>query len=1393
MMGFLQRTLCRLLPVIAFLMCGSLWAQLTLPAASPYTQDFNTTPGASGTTYPLGWIAYDGTTSDNSMLAGSTSTTTTGGNHNYGSKIGLLASGSYTAPLYINLNINNTTGKTGLKISYKVIKIREQGRTNSFNLEISTTSATAGFTPVTGGSYDSGSLAQGNIATYTDLDISALDDKATGVYIRWAYDEIGGSGSRDGIALDDVVLSWSTAPVVPDAPLATPATSISSTGFTANWNAVANATGYRLDVATDNAFANLLEDYDNIAVQGLSKVVDLGIQPNTTYYYRVRAEQGAETSANSNTIQTATLLPPLPAPLAIDETAVLSNGFTANWEAVAGATGYYLDVSTSPDFGTITPGSFITETFENMPAPNSTPSTTTWTGDGGITWTATQNRTDRVIGVTTDRLLCMFENVPADDAYLESGVITGGLTGITFDAWKVLNNGSYSTMTVYVLSGPGFATQTTIGSIDTPNTIAKNIFNSGPITGITGDYKIRIEVTANYESTPGNRARTGINDLKFGADQVITPSFVTGYEGLDVGNVTSYLVTGLDPNTTYYYRVRAYSATQTSVNSNTIPVQTVCEAVALPTVTITEFCGAATVAELTATGTGLKWYTADAPTVELASTDALASGNYLVTQTVNGCTSAATPFTVTINTIPDAPAVTPMAICGSGTVADLDATGDNLKWYADNTTTTELIDTEVLIAGSYYVSQTLNGCESPRAEVVVTINTVPDAPLVTPMAICGSGTVADLDATGDNLKWYADNTTTTELADTEVLIAGSYYVSQTVNGCESPRAEVVVTINTVPDAPLVTPMAICGSGTVAELNATGTDLKWYADNTTTIELTGTETLIAGSYFVSQTVNGCESLRAELIVTINTIPDVPAVSPMAICGSGTVAELDATGTDLKWYADNTTTTELTGTEALVAGSYFVSQTVNGCESPRAEVVVTINTIPDAPAVTPTAICGSGTVAELDATGTSLKWYADNTTTTELTGTEALVAGSYFVSQTVNGCESPRAELEVTINTLPDAPQTAPLDFCGNTPATQLTATGANLKWYADSTTTTELLPTTTLSTQSYYVSQTVNGCESLRAEVVVTVTAIPAAPSVANPAQTFCSGATVAELLPNTAEYKWYISSSDNTALDGGDVLTNGLSIYYVSQIVNGCESTGRTPVAVMVNVTAVPTAAPQTFCDGATAAELDATGTSLKWYADATTTTQLATATELASGSYYVTQTLNNCESARVEVQVTVNAPTVTGDTTQIYNEGDTLADLDITGTGIVWYADVQLTQVLPETTLLVHNTTYYAVSVIGTCESEALPVNVQDAAGTDGFNRADLKYYPNPVTDVLNISYSEDITSVTVYNLLGQPVLQAKPNANNAQADMSSLAAGQYIVKLVAGNKTQTVKVVKH
>ncbi|ESU20446.1 hypothetical protein FEDK69T_29660 [Flavobacterium enshiense DK69] len=77
-------------------------------------------------------------------------------------------------------------------------------------------------------------------------------------------------------------------------------------------------------------------------------------------------------------------------------------------------------------------------------------------------------------------------------------------------------------------------------------------------------------------------------------------------------------------------------------------------------------------------------------------------------------------------------------------------------------------------------------------------------------------------------------------------------------------------------------------------------------------------------------------------------------------------------------------------------------------------------------------------------------------------------------------------------------------------------------------------------------------------------------------------------------------------------------------------------------------------------------------------------------------------------------------------------------------------------------------------------------------FDTTVFKAYPNPVKDVLNLTYSAEISSVEVYNMLGQKVLAKTLNVAQGQIDMSNLNAGNYVVKVTSEGLTKTIKVVK-
>lgn len=166
--------------------------------------------------------------------------------------------------------------------------------------------------------------------------------------------------------------------------------------------------------------------------------------------------------------------------------------------------------------------------------------------------------------------------------------------------------------------------------------------------------------------------------------------------------------------------------------------------------------------------------------------------------------------------------------------------------------------------------------------------------------------------------------------------------------------------------------------------------------------------------------------------------------------------------------------------------------------------------------------------------------------------------------------------------------------------------------------------------------------------------------------------------------------------------------------------------------------------------------------------------------------------------------PVPTGNNQQIFTEGETLADIEIEGENILWYDTPGGTTglpfkpknndtPLPLSTLLVNNTTYYASQTLNTIEStNRLAVTITTTMGTDKNTFTTLKYYPNPVNDVLTVTNNNNIEMLTVTNTLGQTVISKQINNNNAQLDLSSLNNGVYFVKVSVEGKNKTLKIIK-
>lgn len=105
----------------------------------------------------------------------------------------------------------------------------------------------------------------------------------------------------------------------------------------------------------------------------------------------------------------------------------------------------------------------------------------------------------------------------------------------------------------------------------------------------------------------------------------------------------------------------------------------------------------------------------------------------------------------------------------------------------------------------------------------------------------------------------------------------------------------------------------------------------------------------------------------------------------------------------------------------------------------------------------------------------------------------------------------------------------------------------------------------------------------------------------------------------------------------------------------------------------------------------------------------------------------------------------------------------------------------------------YFRVWEYGNNSFGTFQVSAYDASLSAGsFNNSNFLIYPNPVKDMLNISYSSEISYVRVVNMLGQEVISRDINATSTQLDMSHLSAGAYLVTVSSGDALKTLKVIK-
>ncbi len=679
---------------------------------------------------------------------------------------------------------------------------------------------------------------------------------------------------------------------------------------------------------------------------------------------------------------------------------------------------------------------------------------------------------------------------------------------------------------------------------------------------------------------------------------------------------------------------------------------------------------------------------------------------------------------------------------------------------------------------TYHVTPTLNLCSGVATDITVTVNPLPNV-VATPSSetLCSGGTtgvtLTSLPATtftwtvsiapaGSVTGASAGNGNTIAQTLTNITpnpATVTYTITPSVNGCNGPPVDVVVTVNPTP-LMSATPstQTICSAGTTniaLSCPTAGTTYSWTVavvpPGSVTGALAGSGNTIAQAltnitadpatvtYSITPLANGCPGPAVNVPVTVNPTP-VASAAPAAqtLCSGGTtgIALSSATaGTTFSWTVavvpagsvagamagtGNNIAQTLTNTTANIATvTYSVTPLANGCPGVPLDIPVTVNPTPVAAASPPAqTICSAGTTAislSSATPGTAFSWTVAvvpaGSVTGALAGSGSSIAQTltnttanpatvtYTVTPTANGCPGNPISIAVTVN---------PTPVVTSTPATQTLCSGATTGIALSSATpgttfswTVAVVPagsvtgaldgnggliaqtltntTPNTATVTYTITPSANGCPGVPVTVPVTVYPTPSV-AASPPSAMICSSGSINILLSSltpTTTFSWTVAvvpaGSVTGALAGsGNAIaqtlintTPGIAVvtYTITPLANGCPGL---PVAVpvTVNPTPVANAAPpsQVICSGAiTGINLSSptSGTTFSWtvaivpagsisgfFAGAGSTiaqTLINSTPAPGTATYTVTPAANGCPGVPINVPVTVNPlPVVT-------------------------------------------------------------------------------------------------------------------------------------------------------
>jgi gliding motility-associated-like protein len=386
----------------------------------------------------------------------------------------------------------------------------------------------------------------------------------------------------------------------------------------------------------------------------------------------------------------------------------------------------------------------------------------------------------------------------------------------------------------------------------------------------------------------------------------------------------------------------------------------------------------------------------------------------------------------------------------------------------------------------------------------------------------------------------------------------------------------------------------CQGGTFLPFSGADSNTLWSTTDTgigsATAPIVNTATPGTYAFYAYDTSSGCRSNRDSIKVTVWPTPAPPILSgdtvycqyapfvPFTVVGSGTV-----------WYSSDTGTISVSPTvNTSFPGTYqfFADDTTRGCVSPLDSISVTVHPAPAPPVITAdTVYCQDSTFIPILVTGTGVRWYVtDDTTsasssTTPTVNTKVTGVHTFYATQTVNGCQSPIDSVTITVTPTPPAPvisgDTVYCQFEAYTPV-YVDTPAVGVLWFTSSSGSTgsPVAPTVNTSvpgTYTFYANENLLGCQSQLAMVDIVVNPKPAPPVITTADTTYCYGQSFVPFTITGSNIVWYNDSGSAGFTTAPVVNTTapGLYTYYATQTVLGCVSdSGSITVRVLPLLTA---------------------------------------------------------------------------------------------------------------------------------------------------------------------------------------------------------------------------------